>query len=253
MRYLICLIALSLLGAQPVNSQVARMAPAGWHTVHYDAVDEHVISSVIATLERATDFARSKYSIDFDRFRAEVYVGRPPQKSDRLWERAWCCELDAVDGVHYGQISYDHSSSPDESSRVLSEGFMTLVYVAVQHQRGSGWIWSMAPEWFTEGLASYDTQLIASGNRSQLRATFAEWTARHRGRLECCGSNSATLWLPNQALGGAAFAAYLAERFGDSIHERILRSAAPSFERALLSETGSQSLADLYSGFTVWR
>jgi len=66
--------------------------------------------------------------------------------------------------------------------------------------------------------------------------------------IQCCSSG---LTIPDVYNGGALFATFLADHFGEGIHSDLLRSSAPTFWLALTSETHEQ-LPQLYKGFQRW-
>jgi hypothetical protein len=66
------------------------------------------------------------------------------------------------------------------------------------------------------------------------------------GQNRCCTNGFELADVYN---GGAAFMAFLAEEFGEGVHDRILRSGAPTFEEALTSETKPRLQSELLARF----
>jgi hypothetical protein len=66
----------------------------------------------------------------------------------------------------------------------------------------------------------------------------------------CCQDGLVNI--ADETNGGAAFAWFLAQRFGDDVHNRILRSSAPTFAEALAAEIRPLGIPELFSEFMEW-
>lgn len=139
----------------------------------------------------------------------------------------------------------------DYHAKVLMSEYIPIGHYAVQDARpAGGWQYYSAPQWFVQGLQEYDgIYHTTETNRTQTVAALRKWARQNVGRFACCTNG---LELVDAYNGGAAFLAFLAEEFGEDVHERILRSGAPTFEEALTGATRPRSQSELLNRFRVW-
>ena len=113
----------------------------------------------------------------------------------------------------------------------------TLYLDDLTQAKAQGWRFFEAPDWFIQGAEEYlaDTLTSAAG------ADATAWLGRaERARIGI---------LVQDVYGdGALIVRYLRDRFGAQVLEKLLRSPAPSFWRAMADETGldPQALLDDY-------
>jgi hypothetical protein len=157
------------------------------------------------------------------------------------------------EGITIATIAFDAALTSHDDEVALATAFMPLAYLAAQTERGPGWLFNDAPEWFIEGLAALDARNGLSPSPQTARNALVRWKQQHRASIECCGVDGRTLFVPDQAAGGAAFLAYLSERVGQDVHARIVRSSTASFTRAFAEETQPYTFAELFEGFTAWK
>jgi hypothetical protein len=75
------------------------------------------------------------------------------------------------------------------------------------------------------------------------------WAKNNPKKFSCC---SPGLEISEPYNGGAAFMAFLADKFGEEIHARLLRNPASTFAEALASETKPYSTLELFELFQNW-
>ena len=151
--------------------------------------------------------------------------------------------------AHYTILTHDGSDADVEfARRWLDEAELPIGHYAVRDGRpAGGWQYYSAPQWFVQGLQEYDAIYhTTEANRTQTAAALRKWARQNEGRFACCTNGFELADVYN---GGAAFMAFLAEEFGESVHERILRNGAPTFEEALTSETKPRSQSALLDRF----
>lgn len=101
-----------------------------------------------------------------------------------------------------------------------------------------------------QGLQEYDAIFHSTDyNRKVTSTRLFEWAKRNPHKFACCAPQ---LEVRDDYNGGAAFMAFLADKFGESIHAKLLRNPAATFEAALASETKPYSLAQLFDLFRKW-
>jgi hypothetical protein len=245
-------VLLGVLCGAALHAQDAQSIKAGPHHILFASGAEEQAQRAARVLTAITDAATRKYGTRFDGFRAEVRLRLPPAEMRSRSGPYACCIRDMSEGVTIATVAYDAALTGHDDDVSLATAFMPLTYLAVQTERGPGWLFNDAPEWFIEGLPMLDGRYGLSPSPQVARAGLVRWKQQHQRDTECCGGNGRTLFLPDQAMGGAAFLAYLAERFGEDVHARIVRSSAPSFTRAFTEETRPYTLPELFTGFSAW-
>ena len=122
---------------------------------------------------------------------------------------------------------------------------------AVQDQRPKGgWNYYSAPNWFVQGLQEYDAIFHTTEyNRDVTAKRLYGWAKRNPTKFACCAPK---LEIGDDYNGGGAFMVFLADQFGESIHAKLLRNPAATFEAALASETKPYSLTELSDLFRKW-
>lgn len=106
-----------------------------------------------------------------------------------------------------------------------------------------------------EQLAEYDGLYHStSGNLSSAPSLLARWGNRNRGSFVCCDTlaDSQSLVIDSDYNGGALFMRFIAERFGESAHLRLLSTQEQTFVGALLKETAAPTVAALFDEFRRW-
>jgi hypothetical protein len=233
------------------HAQEARSIQAGPHQVLFPAGAEDVAWRAARVLTTITDATALKYGTRFNGFRADVRLHLPPPEMGSRSGPYMCCLRDMDEGLTIATVVYNGALAGHDDEVALATAVMPLAYLAVQTERGPGWLFNDAPEWFIEGLAALDGRYMTQSPRQE-RADLVRWKQQHRRTIECCGTAGRSMFFPDQALGGASFLAYLAERFGDDIHARILRSNAASFTRAFEEETRPYTMSALFDSFVAW-
>lgn len=106
-----------------------------------------------------------------------------------------------------------------------------------------------------EYLAEYDGLYHSTpANLASAPSLLARWGNRNRGSFVCCSTlaNDPALVIDNDYNGGALFMRYVAERFGESTHLRLLSTLEQTFVGALLKETSAPSVSELFDDFRRW-
>jgi hypothetical protein len=221
-------------------------------------------------LDAAEQLMATKYHVVPDRYYMSVnLLYRPENDIDTTQSgQVRCCATDGQDRKT-GTIFLLGPSAPiwkerplvsslglpkdgeDYHAKVLMSEYIPIRHYAVQDSRpAGGWQYYSAPEWFVQGLQEYDgIYHTTATNRTQTGAALRKWARQNVGRFACCTNG---IELADVYNGGAAFMAFLAAEFGEGVHERLLRSGAPTFEEALTSETKPLSQSELVGRFRGW-
>jgi hypothetical protein len=113
-----------------------------------------------------------------------------------------------------------------------------------------GWEYYSAPEWFVQGLQEYDAIFHSTNINGTLTSErLLRWAKANSTSFSCCSPN---LEITDAYNGGATFMAFLASEFGESIHTRLLRNRADTFEAAWAEETQPYSPQQLFEQFRKW-
>ena len=136
-------------------------------------------------------------------------------------------------------------------AKVIISEYIPLAHLALQATRAGGWRYYDAPSWVSQGLQEYDGFFHSTDfNRTTGFRRMREFGRNNPTQFSCCREG-----LPQIAdtyNGGALFMAYLADRFGEDIHARLLRSTQPTFAAALANETENTAIGVLFDDFRRW-
>jgi hypothetical protein len=221
-------------------------------------------------LSAAERLMATKYHVVPDRYHVSVYLLLRPKNDIDTTQSGQnrCCGSDAQ-GRRTGTIFLLGPSASvwreralvsslglpkdgeDYHAKVLMAEYMPIGHLAVQDRRAAGgWQYYSAPQWFIQGLQEYDAIFHSTEiNRTQTAAALVKWARQNELRFACCANG---LELVDAYNGGAAFMVFLAAQFGESVHERILRNGARTFDEALAAETTPFSQTRLFEQFRAW-
>jgi hypothetical protein len=221
-------------------------------------------------LDASVRLMATKYHVVPDRYRLLVNLRYRPDGDVNTSQSGLnrCCETGG-DGLKTSTIFLLGPSAPvwkerafvsslglpksgeDYHAKVLMSESIPIGHQAVQDRRqAGGWSYYSAPPWFIQGLQEYDAIYhTTETNRTQTAAALRKWARANAAQFACCANG---LELADVYNGGAAFLAYLAAEFDESVHERILQNSAPTFDEALARETKPRSPSELLSGFRRW-
>jgi hypothetical protein len=136
-------------------------------------------------------------------------------------------------------------------AKVIISEYIPLAHRAVQATRTGGWRYYDAPSWVSQGLQEYDGFFHSTDfNRTTAFAGMRDFGKRNPSMFACCKDGLPVI--SDTYNGGALFMAYLAERFGEDIHARLLRSTQPTFAAALADETGGVAITSVFQDFQRW-
>ena len=122
-----------------------------------------------------------------------------------------------------------------------------------------GYFYKAPAPWIAEGLAEYEGLFnTTESNRMQGLEKLLEEVRRNAGsKIGCCESltgNHPEITCGDVYFGGSFILKYLADKFGEEIHDRLIRSEFPTFGEALSSEFANQgtTLPRVFLGMKAW-
>ena len=128
---------------------------------------------------------------------------------------------------------------------------------SIREEIGRQWPWD--PHWFSEGMAEYEgiLYIIDHYKPKALERLFESLErADRRYKFSCCWGLSDIPQIQFGEVYNSAnlFMRYLAEEFGEEIHNDLMRYEAQSFAHGLVEELAIQrtTLPDVFRGFQVW-
>jgi len=238
------------------------------YSVFYQSGYEKDVAFTRAILDQAEDLLKSKYGVPFSGFHMAVYLYPEPNRFGDVGLAATQCCSRGTDGVRTGTISYLAHSSPawkdanntslglpkDDNyhAKVLMSEYINIGHYVVQESRTKtgGWRYPSAPQWFSQGLQEYDGIFhTTDGNRDVTKAALFARARARSSVFQCCSSGLAISDVYN---GGATFMAFLAAKFGEDIHAKLLRDSSVTFEEAFENQTKPYHLPDLFEEFRSW-
>jgi hypothetical protein len=259
-----------ILGAAPSRADAQWLEFEGAHyTVFYQIGYEPDVEFTRKWLDATEQLMRTKYGAMPDSYRVSVYLlPAPADGIDAIQSgQNQCCTLAA--GVRTGVIRLLTRSAPvwkadnmtsslglpkagdDYHAKVLVSEYIPIGHYAVQDSRSAdGWQYYGAPEWFVQGLQEYDAIFHSTDSNGTVTAKrLLQWAKANSTKFSCC---SPIITIAEPYNGGATFMAFLAAEFGESIHARLLRNSASTFDAALTIETKPYSARQLFERFQQW-
>lgn len=106
-----------------------------------------------------------------------------------------------------------------------------------------------------EHLAEYDGLYHStSGNLAAAPSLLARWGDSNRRGFVCCETlgDTQSFVISDDYNGGTLLMRFIAERYGESMHARLLATREPTFISALLKETQESSIGSVYTEFRRW-
>jgi hypothetical protein len=265
-----CTLAVFVAWSAIAESQGRQASTTAHYTIFTHDGSDADVEFARRWLDEAEQLMATKYHVVPDRYHISVnLLYRPENDIDTTQSgQNRCCTTDGQ-GRKTGTIFLLGPSAPiwkerpllsglglpkdgqDYHAKVLMSEYIPIGHYAVQDGRpAGGWQYYSAPQWFVQGLQEYDAIYhTTEANRTQTAAALRKWARQNERRFACCTNGFELADVYN---GGAAFMAFLAEEFGEGVHERILRSGAPTFEEALTSETKPRSQSELLDRFRGW-
>jgi len=278
MRTAVVVAVISLAIVRVAAQKPESPAPAGDWRAHESAYytvftrDGSDADLVFARqwLDAAERLMTTKYRVTPARYHLSVYLLPAPERDINASQSGQnqCCTTRG-DGIHTGTIYFLGPGAPlwrltplksslglpkeglDYHAKVLMSEYIPIGHYAVQDARpAGGWRYYTAPEWFVQGLQEYDgIYHTTEANHRDTSSRLLAWARGHRNVFECCDRG---LIISDAYNGGATFMAFLADRFGEDVHRRILASGAASFDEALHNETGSAPVTKTFEEFQAW-
>jgi hypothetical protein len=239
------------------------------YTLFYQAGFEEDVEFTRRWLSATERLMNSKYGASPERYYMSVYLRPAPVGAVTAVQSGHiqCCTTTDT-GIRTGTLELLTRSSPvwkegnlvsslglpkngdDYHAKVIVSEYIPIGHYAVQDARASGgWSYYSAPAWFVQGLQEYDAIFHSTdSNRAVTRQRLFQWAKANVSQFSCC---SPALKIGDAYNGGATFMAFLAAEFGEDIHARLLRNAAPTFDAALTDETRYASTR-LFERFQQW-
>lgn len=245
-------------------------AKSAHYTIFYKINYERDVEFARTWMDRTEQLMKTKYRVTPGHYHMSLYLLDAPAgdiNTDVSGQNECCKQMSS--GFETGTIKLLTISAPDWKSsnlksslgllkagedyhaKVLVSEYIPIGHKATQDSRPKGgWSYYSAPNWFVQGLQEYDAIFHSTqNNRTMTSKRLLEWAKRNRSQFYCC---SPKLEIAEDYNGGATFMAFLADKFGEDIHARLLRNPAPTFEAALASETKPYSLVELFGLFRKW-
>lgn len=260
--------AAAMMGASSAGAQPLELKHAHY-TVMYQAGFEQDAKFAERWANAAEALMQSKYGVTDDGYSLLInLLPVPAGKVDVNTAVIHCCARRA-DSVRTGTIEMLAPSAPafvaskamsslgqpknseDYHAKILMSEFIPIGHYQAQASRpNGGWMYYKAPNWAVQGLQEYDAIFHTTDtNRVVTAKRLTSWAVAHQGMFTCC---EAGLKIADDYNGGATFMTFLAQRFGEGVHARLLKSAAPTFDDALTEVTKPLSRADLFAELQRW-
>jgi len=232
------------------------------YTIYYEPGYEADRDFAQTWLDRTESLMRSKYAVAATGYKVNVYLYSTANDHAGIGHAQVQTSGNSAT-IHYlaptapawqTTISTTSLRLPYDQNyhaKVIVSEYIALAHTAVQATRTSGWRYYDAPSWVSQGLQEYDGFFHSTEfNRTAGFAKMREFGRTNLEKFTCCQDGLPLI--ADTYNGGALFMAYLAERFGEDIHVRLLRSTASTFASALRDETHTSDVSMLSSEFHNW-
>lgn len=140
---------------------------------------------------------------------------------------------------------------------LLVNEYITILQDLTARAKPQGFTYYSAPSWFVQGLEAYDGYYHSTEeNLARVRGLMRDGrlgVKNNKSYVICCkrSDGGEGLAVKSDYVDGFALVAFLASRFGEEVHSRILRSPRLTFEEAFLQEIGV-SLDELFQAYGIW-
>jgi hypothetical protein len=259
-RFAVLGVLLPLLGQGAATDWIRAQHPT--YTIFYEHGYEADRDFTAIWMDRTESLMQSKYGVTDTGRQVSFYLYTIPNPRADVGH----AQIDTTGNV--STIHYLAPSAPtwktttkttslglpyDQNfhAKVIISEYIPLAHRAVQATRTGGWRYYDAPSWVSQGLQEYDGFFHSTEfNRTTAFAKMREFGSANLENFSCCDND-----LPQIAdtyNGGALVMAYLAERFGEDVHVRLLRSTQPTFALALKQQTGVVDVESLFGDFRHW-
>ena len=136
---------------------------------------------------------------------------------------------------------------------LLVNEYITAFHFLATDGKPTGFSYLSAPSWWIEGIEAYDGY-YHSTEASLVRVRGLMGDGRLAAQnVVCCEALNGQLALQvaNEYQDGLPLVAFLAQRFGEDVHRRIMRSEKATFFEAVTAETGL-SIPDMFVAYRDW-
>ena len=254
------------------------------YSICYTAEFEQDVPFVADWIDHGLQVMQDKYSVsEFTAVRYEegrgyltaplhlfiVLVPDPNDDAKTSLTSFKCCSQED-DGSYFAWIPYLAPSHPEWQTRPawgrlqlppIDYHAKNLVHEITHAAELSiwGYFYKAPAPWIAEGLAEYEGLFnTTESNRMQGLEKLLEEVRRNAGsKIGCCESltgNHPEITCGDVYFGGSFILKYLADKFGEEIHDRLIRSEFPTFGEALSSEFADHgtTLPRVFLGMKAW-
>ena len=140
---------------------------------------------------------------------------------------------------------------------LLVNEYITIFHTLTSVEKSTGFTEREAPDWWLQGIEAYDGYYHSTAaSLARVRGLMGDGRLgvfNNSTAVYCCerSSGGQGLLAKEMYVDGLALVSFLAHRYGESIHARIMRSQLNTFDEALVQETG-QGVDDIFSAYSQW-
>ena len=257
-------------------------APYPNYSICYTAEYAAAVPFVKRWIDHGEQLMRDKYGADLRnaRGRSRLYVNvmllpEPNDQANTGRSGFYCCQdasgREAWRSGEFSQIPYLTPSHPDWDAsptwgrmRLPPDDYHAKVLVHEFTHAGQRVIWGSVntrpvPQWVHEGLAEYEGMFNATEhNRTVGFDSLVRYVHdRIPDRIFLAtplGSDQPSITTSDWYFGGALIMKYLADRFGEDIHRRLVRHTHSSFDEAMAAEfeAAGTSAPQVFEDLQAW-
>jgi hypothetical protein len=141
-------------------------------------------------------------------------------------------------GSSFSPTSHTVVGEPKDSDFVfnlIANELSTVLFERITRDKGKGWYFHDAPQWFVQGIEGYSGLVYSSVHYREVTLPKYVTAARVRSN-EVTFDDGVHVW--NPYVGGVALVAFLYGAYGESYVNSLLKSPATTFDQAFAATFG---------------
>ncbi len=153
-------------------------------------------------------------------------------------DRGRLIEVSILASSSFSPTSRTVVGEPKDSDYVfnlVANELSTVLFERITRDKGNGWYFHDAPQWFVQGIEGYSGLVYSSAHYREI--TLPKYIAEARAR-----SNEITfddgVHVQNPYVGGVALVAFLYDAYGENHVNSLLKSPATTFDEAFAATFG---------------
>lgn len=159
----------------------------------------------------------------------------------------------APDWQTAGQSTMGDPKDIEYWNALLVNEYITIFHSLTSADKPVGFREGSAPNWWLQGIEAYDGYYHSTdASLARVRGFMGDGRVSAQDVI-CCESlrGDVALQVTDDYQDGLPLVSFLAQRFGEDVHRRLMRSGRATFYEALVEETGA-TIPSLFAMYSDW-